>query len=99
MLTDDSIEKIFDIDYSLSLPNFKGMNYTQFDGVDDSLHLLENMLILIKYDDNRNIISIEKFPDKRITLPAGTWLGTLMSITTSEDEVFDFNIFPKDFPQ
>jgi len=94
----DPIEKIFDIDYGFSLPDFKGKNYTQLDGVDGSLHLLENMLILIQYDDFRYIKSIKKFPDKKITLPAGTLLGTLMPITTLEDEVFDFNILPKDFP-
>ena len=95
----DSHEKIFDIDYGFSLPDYIGMNFVQLNGVDGSLHLLEDMLILIQYDDNKNIINIRKYPDKRITVPAGTWLGTTMPAMTLEDEVFDFNILPKDFPK
>jgi len=95
----DSHEKLFDIDYGFSLPDFIGMNFIQFNGVDGSLHLLEDMLILIQYDDSKNIINIQKYPDKRLTVPAGTWLGTAMSSKILEDTVYDFNILPKDFPK
>ena len=58
--------------------------------------LLEDTLIIIHLDDYQYILEIERRPDKRIYLPAGTELnGRILE----EDEVFDFNILPQDFPR
>ena len=81
--------------------NIVALNSTQIDCYDRNLNetyyfLLKNTLLIVRIDEYRYILEIERRSDKRIHLPAGAELnGRILE----EDEVFDFNILPQDFPQ
>jgi len=88
------------------------MNYTGFDesganefGAFDfdfrSLHLLENVLIMIQWDaENGTLKKVEKFPDRKIKIKAGVSVNVAPGTALlEEDEVFDFTILPQDYPQ
>ena len=73
-----------------------GGNMTRFTSGNVLQHyfLLTDALVIIH--SHYDIVKIERRPDKRIYLSAGTELnGRILE----EDEVFDFNILPQDFPR
>ena len=58
------------------------------------------MLVSLELDEEAEtylITDVQSFPDKKITLPAGTIAD--YGILIEEDMVFDFNVFPQDFPR
>ena len=58
------------------------------------------MLVSLELDEEAEVYlakDVQSFPDKKITLPAGTLADN--GILIEEDMVFDFNVFPQDFPR
>ena len=58
------------------------------------------MLVSLELDEEAEtylVTDVQSFPDKKITLPAGTIAD--YGILIEEDMVFDFNVFPQDFPR
>ncbi|MCL2512381.1 MAG: hypothetical protein FWF08_00650 [Oscillospiraceae bacterium] len=100
----DDFKKIEKTDYGAALYDGYGMNWTSFNDIVGSYHLLKDSLIFIEYDiDNINhtgkVSNIKKLPDKIIFVPIGTYVEGANGGITAEDEAFDFTIFPQDYPE
>ena len=92
----ENIELYFDL---LDPP---GANLGQWNDEYCVYALLKDTLILVRTELDEEVgihfvTEVQSFPDKRITLPAGTLADN--GILIEEDMVFDFNVFPQDFPR